>query len=93
MSAKTTKAETAETETVKAGEAKEAAKTDPKTETKPETKPAKEKCGFCVYMGPTIRAAIQRGTIFDTNRDKTNAKGKTFVGVVRRCSVADGRGG
>jgi len=81
MSANNTKDEAAETEEVKAAEAKSenAAKKAPKKETKPESKPVQEKCGFCVYMGPTIRAAIQRGAIFATSRDKTVKGFKTLI--------------
>jgi hypothetical protein len=34
------------------------------------TAPKPAKCGFCVYLGPTIRAEIQTATIFDVSRDK-----------------------
>jgi hypothetical protein len=34
------------------------------------TTPKPAKCGFCVYLGPTIRAEIQNATIFNVSRDK-----------------------
>jgi hypothetical protein len=34
----------------------------------PATKPAK--CGFCVYLGPSIRAVIQHGAILSTTKDE-----------------------
>ena len=34
------------------------------------TAPKPAKCGFCVYLGPSIRAEIQNATIFNVSRDK-----------------------
>jgi len=48
----------------------------PETETqknkkpKPSAKPAKEECGFCVYLGPSIRAALQHGAVFNATRSE-----------------------
>ena len=35
-----------------------------------EPKPTKSKCGFCVYIGPSIRAGIQHGAIIAMTREK-----------------------
>jgi hypothetical protein len=32
--------------------------------------PKPAECGFCVYLGPSIRANIQSATIFDTTRSE-----------------------
>ena len=45
---------------------------------KVETKPAK--CGFCVYLGPSIRADIQHGTVYPENKEKTAKKLGELIG-------------
>jgi len=49
------------------------------TATKVDPKPAKQKCGFCVYLGPTIRAEIQSGTIYNASKDKVLKQQKELI--------------
>jgi len=46
---------------------------------KNDPKPAKEECGFCVYLGPSIRADIQTATIINTSKGKAVKDNKELI--------------
>jgi len=41
--------------------------------------PKPAKCGFCIYLGPSIRAEIQNATIISTTRDKALKDNKELI--------------
>jgi len=71
MSIKNDKAETPE------GTAEQ--KTPPAKNKAPITKPAKEECGFCVYLGPSIRMALQHGAVINVARSKALKANKDTI--------------
>jgi len=56
-----------------------AEKPTPANDKAPKNDPKPAECGFCVYLGPSIRAEIQNATIFNSGKKKAVKDNKELI--------------